>query len=79
MFQEDISSSDILENGSSAVRLYNPPSLNSLPDQMAGHSGLLVGGHEEVGQVVRGTLRGPGPDQAPPVLVQHRHECCPLH
>ena len=46
---------------------------------MAGHSGLLVGGQGEVGQVVGGTLRGPGPDQAPPVLVQHRHECCPLH
>ena len=63
----------------SAVRLYNPPSLNSLPDQMAELSGLLVGGQGEVGQVVGGTLRGPGPDQAPPVLVQHRHECCPLH
>ena len=79
MFQEDISSSDIVENGSSAVRLYNPPSLNSLPDQMAGHSGLLVGGHEEVGQVVGGSLRGPSPDQAPPVWRQHRHKCCPLH
>ena len=55
------------------------PSLNSLPDQMAGHSGLLVGGQGEVGQVVGGTLRGPGPDQAPPVWRQHRHKCCPLH
>ena len=60
MCQEDISSRDILEQGSSAVRLYNQPSLNSLPDQMAGHSG----GRVVVGQTVGGTLRGPGPDQA---------------
>ena len=40
---------------------------------MARQSGLLVGGQGEVGQVVGGTLRGPGPDQAPPVWVQHRH------
>ena len=46
---------------------------------MAGHSGLLVGGHEEVGQVVGGTLRGPGPDQASPNLIQHRYKCCPSH
>ena len=46
---------------------------------MAGQSGLLVGGQGEVDQVVGGTLRGHGPDQAPPVLVQHRLECCPLH
>ena len=42
----------------------------------AGHSGLLVRGQGEVSQAVGGTLRGPGPDQAPPVLVQHRHKCC---
>ena len=46
---------------------------------MAGHSGLLAGGQGEVGQVVGGTFRGPDPDQAPPVWVQHRHECCLLH
>ena len=46
---------------------------------MAGHSGLLVGGQGEVGQVVGGTLCGPGPDQAPSVLVQHCLKCCPLH
>ena len=44
---------------------------------MAGHSGLLVGGRGEAGQAVGGTLCGPGPDQAPPVWAQHRHECCP--
>ena len=49
-----------------------------LPAQMAGHTGLLVGGHGEVGQVVGRTLRGPGPDQASPVLVQHCLEWCPL-
>ena len=42
----------------------------------AGHSGLLVRGQGEVRQAVGGTLRGPGPDQAPPVLVQHRHKGC---
>ena len=35
---------------------------------MAGHSGLLVGGQGEVGQVVGGTPRGPGPDQGPSSL-----------
>ena len=46
---------------------------------MAGHSGFHVGGQGEVGEVVGGTLHGPGPDQAPPVLLQHHHKCCPLH
>ena len=46
---------------------------------MAGYSGLLIGGQGEVGQVVGGTLRGPGPDKAHPFWVQHRHKCCPLH
>ena len=68
-----------MEIGSSAVSLYNPPSLNSLPDQRAGHSGLLVEGQGEVGQVDGGTLRGPVPDQASLVLVQHCHKCCQLY
>ena len=51
----------------------------SLPDQLAGQSVLLVGGQGEVGQVVGGTPRDPGPDQASPVLVQLRLKCCPLH
>ena len=66
----------ILENDSSAVSLFNPPSLNLLPDQMVGQGELLVGGQGEVGQVDGGLLRGPGLDQAPPNLVQHHHECC---
>ena len=41
------------------------PSLNSLPDQMAGHSGLLVGGQGEVGEVVGGTLRLSWPRSGP--------------
>ena len=51
-----------------------PPSLNSLPDQMAGHSGLLVGGQGEVGQVVEGTLHGPGPDQRNNVFAKQSDE-----
>ena len=67
----------ILENDSSAVSLFNPPSLNLLPDQMVGQGELLVGEQGEVGQVDGRLLRGPGLVQAPPKLVQHHHECCP--
>ena len=38
--------------------------------------GVLIGRQREGGLVVGGTLCGPGPDQAPPVVVQHRHKGC---
>ena len=71
--------SEILENGSSAVRLFNPSSLNVPPDQMVGQCEPLVGGQGRVSQVDGGTFRGPGPDQASPNLIQHRYKCCPSH
>ena len=46
---------------------------------MVGQCETLVGGQGQVSQIERGTLRGPGPDQAHQDLIQHCHKCCPSH
>ena len=69
----------ILKSGSSATTWFNPPFLNLHPDQTGGQGGPLVGRQGEVSQVDGETPCGPGPDQASPDLIQHRHKRCSSH